>query len=889
MASQIQLLTTHKFLLNLTPQNPQTPNSRPPFRPPQQRPRPQNTFRPPGTPASSLYSFHNPLHNPTDNARPLFTQPIPLPPGPSNTTTTQPLHPHIRRAVVHIIRAIIRRYNMETSKNNLKEKMESEILTILGLMFLYAPGHLNEIKDKIHQTLQRRNIPPELAAPSNWFSLSQIFHDPPHPQNTSSNQEDAFHLQPHTEPHWNYDETYIYADTTEDITTEEPHSLPPQDIITSQENHSTTEHNYDTMDNNYEFYRLQTDIPTTTHTIATTINTQTRPAIIDTGATLSATCCCTFPTFHIYRHNTTRIFTTANGQVKLPILQINWHFPTLNITLPSISTAIIPCTRDHPRLIGLNIIHNPKIQEFIQATIFHKTPPITHHKDEAIHALQPNDYLHPIKETPIKLIRTTKPLPTPEQHHLTRTPPNVIKAIQLHIQSHVNRGILTPTTPSIHSAPLFTIPKSNGSWRLISDYSLFNQCYHTNTHHLPDLFTHIQSLSASHYYTFIDLKEAFFQIPLAPDPPITTTFNHQHFRYLRLPMGLSPSPAILQHLLTKHLHPHSKYTKIYLDDIIIHADSINDCKEYTNKVISTLQQYHWTISLTKSQIHPLPAPITKYGYTFGNSTIIPHWTNDTMDSISNTLRNTPLHLHTWQHLIGIINIFRPTIPHFSSIIAPLLRHLKHNKTFPPDQADFDAISQIHLKLQTAKLSSPHNLIHAHLITDYAPTGSSALLYDTDNFHTTSPIICYSKAIPRTKDQAPIHPPASSTTEGETNTALHFAIRTRQSYFPQSLTIHTDSINAIHWLRTTHFPNTLPPIIQRKLAHLRQYGPFFTSYISTRNNPADILTHKTSIPRKTNRNKVSKVLEPDPMDQLTEHKHENPSICDDPQSIGNQLI
>eukprot|EP00917_Polyrhabdina_sp_WS-2016_P002096 GHVP01004505.1.p1 GENE.GHVP01004505.1~~GHVP01004505.1.p1 ORF type:complete len:484 (-),score=35.31 GHVP01004505.1:1294-2745(-) len=158
MASQIQLLTTHKFLLNLQPPNTPTYNPRPAPRPPQPRPRPQNAFRPPGTPSTSLY----PLHNPTDHARP-FTQPIPLPPNSTNTTTNNELHPHIRQAVEHITRAIIRRYKMETAKNELKEKMASEIITILGLMFLCSPGHLNQIKDRIHQTLQRRNIPPELA------------------------------------------------------------------------------------------------------------------------------------------------------------------------------------------------------------------------------------------------------------------------------------------------------------------------------------------------------------------------------------------------------------------------------------------------------------------------------------------------------------------------------------------------------------------------------------------------------------------------------------------------------------------------------------------------------------------------------------------------------
>eukprot|EP00917_Polyrhabdina_sp_WS-2016_P011191 GHVP01024745.1.p1 GENE.GHVP01024745.1~~GHVP01024745.1.p1 ORF type:complete len:197 (+),score=16.17 GHVP01024745.1:36-593(+) len=143
-------------------------------------------------------------------------------------------------------------------------------------------------------------------------------------------------------------------------------------------------------------------------------------------------------------------------------------------------------------------------------------------------------------------------------------------------------------------------------------------------------------------------------------------------------------------------------------------------------------------------------------------------------------------------------------------------------------------------MKTAILQPPTESFHAHLITDYSPTGSAAILYNTNDF-TTPPIHCFSQAAKSTT------PPASSTTDGETTTALTYAIKIRQIYHPTDLTIYTDSNNTIHWLSDHSFPSKLPITIQRKLATLLQYGPFTAKYIPTENNPADILTYKTNKP------------------------------------------
>eukprot|EP00917_Polyrhabdina_sp_WS-2016_P015497 GHVP01033736.1.p1 GENE.GHVP01033736.1~~GHVP01033736.1.p1 ORF type:complete len:146 (+),score=17.04 GHVP01033736.1:752-1189(+) len=113
-----------------------------------------------------------------------------------------------------------------------------------------------------------------------------------------------------------------------------------------------------------QFYRIQNH-PPPTHVLATKINQQPKEAIIDTKASILATCFCTF-TSTPHEFHTTRTFHTASGPQNFPILEVTWTFPEHQLSIPNILTALLPCNSEHPRLIGLNLIHNTKLQKIIQ-------------------------------------------------------------------------------------------------------------------------------------------------------------------------------------------------------------------------------------------------------------------------------------------------------------------------------------------------------------------------------------------------------------------------------------------------------------------------------------------------------------------------------------------
>ena len=86
----------------------------------------------------------------------------------------------------------------------------------------------------------------------------------------------------------------------------------------------------------------------------------------------------------------------------------------------------------------------------------------------------------------------------------------------------------------------------------------------------------LHCLVGSKYFSKVDLKDAYLQIPIDEQSSRLTTINTPFglFRYNFLPFGLSVSPAIFQkvmNIITTNLDGVS----VYQDDVIVHAPTKN--------------------------------------------------------------------------------------------------------------------------------------------------------------------------------------------------------------------------------------------------------------------------------------------------------------------------
>ena len=84
---------------------------------------------------------------------------------------------------------------------------------------------------------------------------------------------------------------------------------------------------------------------------------------------------------------------------------------------------------------------------------------------------------------------------------------------------------------SQYSAPILLIKKRDGSYRFIVDYRKLNQITIQDNYPLPNLEQAIQIVGGYQYYSKLDLRSGYFQIPIRESDKHMTAFITVHGLY----------------------------------------------------------------------------------------------------------------------------------------------------------------------------------------------------------------------------------------------------------------------------------------------------------------------------------------------------------------------
>jgi hypothetical protein len=127
--------------------------------------------------------------------------------------------------------------------------------------------------------------------------------------------------------------------------------------------------------------------------------------------------------------------------------------------------------------------------------------------------------------------------------------------------------------------------------RWVNDYCVLNANTITDSHPLPHVDNILADCAKGKIWSVIDMTNSFFQTRVHPDDvhltAVTTPFGL--YEWLAMPMGLHNSPAIYQHRMTTALQEHlGKICHIYLDDIVIWSNSVEDHTKHIHMVMQSL-------------------------------------------------------------------------------------------------------------------------------------------------------------------------------------------------------------------------------------------------------------------------------------------------------------
>ncbi|KAL0841643.1 hypothetical protein ABMA28_015295 [Loxostege sticticalis] len=383
---------------------------------------------------------------------------------------------------------------------------------------------------------------------------------------------------------------------------------------------------------------------------------------------------------------------------------------------------------------------------------------------------------------------------------------------------------------SSYASPIVLVKKKSGEHRLCVDYRALNKKTVKNSFPMPVIDDQLDRLSDKVYFTSLDLKSGYYQIPMAEGSRHLTAFvtPDGHYEYTRMPFGLVNAPAVFQHMINKALGKDRYDLAIpYMDDLLSPAASINEGLDKLRKILISLRNAGLTLNLSKCYF--FKRELDYLGYEVSCEGLRPG--TKKIEAVASF--PTPVNVHQIRQFVGLASFFRRFIPGFASIAKPLTMLTKSNVPWKWGSEQEIAFQEIKSKLverPILALYNPEYMTEVHC--DASKLGVGGILLQKQNEKDPlKPVAYFSKQT--TKDEEHFH-----SYELET-LAVVLSLRKFRTYLIGiPFKVYTDC-NA---LRTTLTKRDLIPRIARWWLLLQEYN-FTVEY-----RPGESMRHVDALSR-----------------------------------------
>lgn len=105
-------------------------------------------------------------------------------------------------------------------------------------------------------------------------------------------------------------------------------------------------------------------------------------------------------------------------------------------------------------------------------------------------------------------------------------------------------------------------------------------------------------------FSKLDMKSGFYQIKFEEKDKYKTAFTvpFRHYEWNVMPMGLKNATSEFQHIMNDILNPHSEFTIVYIDDILIFSQSLDQHFKHLNIFKELIKRNGMVISSKKIKL-----------------------------------------------------------------------------------------------------------------------------------------------------------------------------------------------------------------------------------------------------------------------------------------------
>lgn len=385
-------------------------------------------------------------------------------------------------------------------------------------------------------------------------------------------------------------------------------------------------------------------------------------------------------------------------------------------------------------------------------------------------------------------------------------------------------------------SPIVITKRKDGSYRFCIDFRKINAISERDAYPIPQINSTLDKLRNSKFFSKIDLRNGYWNIPLAEESRPITAFvvpGRGLFQFKVMPFGLHSATATFQRIIEKVLGPElGVYAFVYLDDVIVLGKTVEDHLENVRRILERLRDANLRVNPEKSEF--FKRKIHYLGHMVDENGI--HTDPEKVKSILNF--QTPKNVTELRRFMGIISWCRRFIPDCSTLTQPLTRLLQKKNQWEWGPEQNEVFETLKKKLSSAPILAPPDFsVSFCLQTDASQYGLGIVLTQIQNDQEV--VIAYAS---RTLNKAEQN---YSVTEKECLAIVWGISKMRYYLEGYSFTVLTDHAS-LRWLQTISSPTG-------RLARWNVYLQQFDFTIKFRKGKSNLVADALSRDLNTNEN------------------------------------
>jgi hypothetical protein len=381
----------------------------------------------------------------------------------------------------------------------------------------------------------------------------------------------------------------------------------------------------------------------------------------------------------------------------------------------------------------------------------------------------------------------------PIRQQLRRFPPVHAQIISDHVDNMLAQGTIEPAC-SPWASNVVLVRKKDGSYRCCIDYRQLNTVTKKDAYPLPRIDVCLDAMAKAKWFSTFDLRSSYHQVSVNANDRDKTAFicPRGMFRFRTMPFGLCNAGASFQRLMDfvlSGLHP--EICLVYLDDIIVFSESLNDHLQRLSTVLCRMRTAG--LKLKPEKCFLMQKSVSFLGHVISEEGIA----TDPEKTRAVTEWPVPTCTRDVRAFLGLAGYYRRFVRDFAVLAAPLHDLIKNDRKF-----DWSEDAQLSFDALKGALTSPPILA--------MPTDYDEVIVDTDasdgaigavlsqRQDGVERVIAYaSRALDRRERNYCV-------TRKELLAVVHFLKRFNQYLIGRKFKVRTDHA-ALSWLRHTPDP------------------------------------------------------------------------------------